>query len=143
MLTWTTYGNWLQGDKRGYVKDGKVLSENTGLYKANQNLQKHNTVVLNGRQKEIVRRAIAQECKTIGQKLYAVAVCSNHIHIVTNNINMPIGYVSRHYKNAARLALQENGFVGKLWTRGYDKRYCCDKDELCAKINYVRRHNQK
>jgi len=25
MLTWTTYGTWLQGDERGYVKDGQVL----------------------------------------------------------------------------------------------------------------------
>ncbi len=23
MLTWTTYGTWLRGDKRGYVKDGE------------------------------------------------------------------------------------------------------------------------
>jgi len=27
MITWTTYGSWLQGDKRGYVKDGKILRE--------------------------------------------------------------------------------------------------------------------
>jgi len=31
MLTWTTYGTWLQGDARGYVKNGKILSENKGL----------------------------------------------------------------------------------------------------------------
>lgn len=24
MLTWTTYGTWLQGDKRRYVKDGET-----------------------------------------------------------------------------------------------------------------------
>jgi len=23
MLTWTTYGTWLQEDEKGYVKDGK------------------------------------------------------------------------------------------------------------------------
>jgi len=22
MLTWTTYGTWVQGDRRGFVKDG-------------------------------------------------------------------------------------------------------------------------
>ena len=36
MLTWTTYGTWLQGDARGYVKNGKILSENKGLEKANR-----------------------------------------------------------------------------------------------------------
>ena len=25
MVTWTTYGTWLQGDEQGYVKKGKVL----------------------------------------------------------------------------------------------------------------------
>jgi len=25
MVTWTTYGSWLQGDKRGFVKDGKIF----------------------------------------------------------------------------------------------------------------------
>ena len=24
MITWTTYGTWLQGDERGYVKDGNI-----------------------------------------------------------------------------------------------------------------------
>ena len=36
MLTWTTYGSWLQGDKRGYVKNGEILGSNPELYKSNQ-----------------------------------------------------------------------------------------------------------
>ena len=35
MVTWTTYGTWLQGDERGYVKNGKILSENPALKKVN------------------------------------------------------------------------------------------------------------
>ena len=31
MVTWTTYGSWLQGDKRGYVKDGQILGGNYNL----------------------------------------------------------------------------------------------------------------
>ena len=26
LITWTTYGTWLQGDERGYAKKGKVYS---------------------------------------------------------------------------------------------------------------------
>jgi len=26
MVTWTTYGTWLQGEKKGYVKNGKILA---------------------------------------------------------------------------------------------------------------------
>ncbi len=27
MLTWTTYGSWLQGDERGWRKDGVAMAE--------------------------------------------------------------------------------------------------------------------
>ena len=39
MLTWTTYGTWLQGDERGYVKDGRILGGNEALEKANRQSQ--------------------------------------------------------------------------------------------------------
>jgi len=35
MVTWTTYGTWLQGDRRGYVRDGQVLGEDKTLHDAN------------------------------------------------------------------------------------------------------------
>ena len=35
MITWTTYGSWLQGDERGYVKNRNVLGKDEGLRKAN------------------------------------------------------------------------------------------------------------
>lgn len=47
MVTWTTYGTWLQGDKRGYVKNGKILARNDKLKSANQRQQKYPTFKLN------------------------------------------------------------------------------------------------
>jgi len=143
MLTWTTYGCWLQGDERGYVKDGKILGENEGLHKANLSQQKGPATKFNDEQQTIVQQAIIHEGQTLGQKIYALAVCSNHIHIVTNCIRMPIGKVISHYKNAVRLALRANGFVGKVWTKGYDKRYCFDTEELQSRIAYVRKHKRQ
>jgi len=35
MVTWTTYGSWLQGDKRGYVKNGEILLAEKILEKSN------------------------------------------------------------------------------------------------------------
>ena len=58
MVTWTTYGTWLQGDKRGYVKGGKILPGGDKLKAANQNQQKFQTVKLNHTQKQIVQNAI-------------------------------------------------------------------------------------
>ena len=142
MLTWTTYGSWLQGDERGYVKNGKVLDGNIGFRQANMAAQKAKTVKLNQKEQKIVRIAILSEAESFDQKIYATAVCSNHVHIVSNFIAMPISKILSHYKNAARRALETNGFIGKLWTKGYDKRYCFNIDELKNKIDYVRKHNQ-
>ena len=63
MVTWTTFGSWLQGDERGYVKDGETLPANDKLKTANQNQQKFQTVKLNPNQKQIVQNAILQEAE--------------------------------------------------------------------------------
>ncbi|MBU2597040.1 MAG: hypothetical protein KJ757_05730 [Planctomycetes bacterium] len=75
MVTWTTYGTWLQGDERGYVKDGEILPGNDKLKSANQNQQKFQTVKLNPKQKQIVQNAMLQEAQKINQKIFAIAVC--------------------------------------------------------------------
>lgn len=39
MITFTTYGIWLQGDERGFVKGGKIYAVNQSLADSNkQNL---------------------------------------------------------------------------------------------------------
>jgi len=66
LLTWTTYGTWLQGSIKGFVKDGEVRGENA--------------------------------------------------------------------------ALQKSGYDGKVWTRGYDKRFCFDQKGLRERTKYVEGH---
>jgi hypothetical protein len=69
MVTWTTYGTWLQGDRR------------------------------------------------------------------------PIEETVRRYKNASTVALREKGLEGRVWTRGYDKRFCFDEASLEERIRYVQGHD--
>lgn len=38
-------------------------------------------------------------------------------------------------------ALHNNGVIGKVWTNGYDKRFCFDTDSLTMRIEYVKRHS--
>ena len=140
MLTWTTYGTWLQGDVRGYVKDGKTLKGNAALLRANVESQKDKTVRLNGAQKEIVRSAIFEEAERLGQRILALVVWSNHVHLVADNIDESVGVVAGRYKRAARWALKREGFEEKVWTKGYDKRFCFDGEELRGRIEYVEGH---
>ena len=140
MVTWTTYGTWLQGDKRGYVKDGKILSKNNALLQSNLKRLKNPTTRFDTEHRTIVRDAILEKSQEIRQQIYAIAVCSSHIHIVAERTNESIEKVVSYYKNAARLALRAGGFNGRIWTKGFDKRFCFNRTELTSRIKYVNNH---
>ena len=140
-ITWTTYGTWLQGETKGYVKDGHILSENPKLRESNIKDMAKRPIKLNQRQKEIAREAILREAKKYKHKIPAIAVCTNHVHIIIEYCGEPIERIVGRYKNAACIALQKDGLSGKEWTRGYDKRYCFDEKSLKDRIDYVRRHD--
>jgi len=142
MLTWTVYGSWLQGDKRGYVKDGEVLKGNTELRKWSKGKQKQDEIQLSKEQRQIVEKAILNAADIIKQKVYALAVCPFHVHVVAENVDKMIEDIVRGYKDAGYFALRKNGFKGKVWTKGYDKRYCYDKDSLKKRIDYVQGYNK-
>ena len=143
MVTWTTYGSWLPGDKRGYVKDGEILSEDKCLEEICKKLMKSDGFKLTKRQQQIAKEAIIEKANSFGQVLHAIAVCSNHVHLIVENTKKPIGVTVSQYKNAARIALREAGINSKLWTRGFDKRFCFDEAKLKNKIAYVEKHNQQ
>lgn len=141
MITWTTYGTWLQGEKKGYVKNGQILDPCKALHEANKKNLISEPVKFDREQKNIVEKAILSEAEKLEHKIYALAVCSNHVHLVTNCIDETIGKVTGRYKKAATAALKTNGFGGRVWTKGYDKRYCFNEKSLKDKIDYVRRHD--
>ena len=140
MLTWTTYGTWLQGDKRGYVKNGTILSANQKLQTANRTSQKHPTVKLNTNLMLIVKNVIEKEAERIGQKIYAIAVCSNHVHLVLQKTTDKIENAIARYKNKSTYAVRVIGIEGKIWTRGYNKKFLYNTDELDSVIQYVQEH---
>jgi REP element-mobilizing transposase RayT len=140
MITWTTYGTWLQGNAKGFVTDGEVRGENIALKKSNVKNLMGAVVRLNRREKEIVRNAIIEAAKRFEQKILAIAMYSNHVHIVCEYVDVPISVIAGHYKNAGRVALQKNGFEGKVWTSGFDRRFCFSEKELRARVNYVNKH---
>jgi len=141
MITWTTYGTWLQGDKRGYVKKGRTLPGNKSLRDSNTRLQSQDAIWLSPDQQQIVREAIIREAVSHGQRMYALTVQSNHVHLVVEYSHLPIGTIVAYYKKAGRLTLKATNQSGKLWTRGYDKRYCFDREALDQRIRYVQDHN--
>ena len=141
MVTWTTYGSWLPGDKRGYVENGRVLEGNKSVRKACEKLQKYPTVKLNKLEKEIVRTAIIKEAERIGQKIETLAVCSNHIHIAARPGEKSIERTVCMYKSAATRALRSRR-KGPVWTKSFDKRFCFSEADLASRIKYIKNHNE-
>ena len=137
MLTWTTYGSWLQGDERGWVKNGRVLQPDIRLYLTNKRKLKSKPVTLNESQRGLVKEAIFTEAERINHCICALAVCSNHVHIVAEPCSESISRIVQRYKRVSTYTLQINGFKGKVWTKGYDKRYCFEVKDLGNVINYV------
>lgn len=66
-LIWTTYGTWLQGDKRGYVRNGKILDGDESLFELCKKLQADPAFRLRNHEKKIVRTAITNESERIGR----------------------------------------------------------------------------
>jgi REP element-mobilizing transposase RayT len=141
MVTWTTYGTWLQGSKRGYVKNGEVRGACARLRESNRRRQKDRMFVLTKENRERVRRAILDEAGRLGQKVLVMSISTTHVHMVVNVIDEPIETAVGRYKRAATKALRAKGIRGRLWTRGYDRRFCFDEKSLKYRIEYVERHN--
>ncbi|MBN2272655.1 MAG: hypothetical protein JXN61_18725 [Sedimentisphaerales bacterium] len=92
-------------------------------------------------QRERVREAIIEEAALRGQNVYPLAVKATHVHIVAENTRLPISNMVAYYKKAGRLALKAVGHTGKVWTRGYDKRFCFDQASLRRRIEYAQSQN--
>ena len=141
MATWTACGTWLQGDERGYVKNGEILPGDKKLKTANQNQQKSQAVKLNSDQKQIIGNAIVQEAQKINQRIFAMAVCSNHVHIVAEVSSESIEQIVHRYKRLSSFVLHKSGLDGKVWSKGFDKRFCFTDKEIEQKVKYVNKHN--
>ena len=82
-LTWTTYGTWLPGDKRGWVLRGRGFQPpNPQLERRCRNRMKHPPCFLDYRQRELVEAVVRQHCMIRGWHLHAVRCRSNHVHVV-------------------------------------------------------------
>jgi len=82
MLTWTTYGTWLQDDVRGYVKKGVTYTGNPCLKFSNRKMQKQPAIRLDDVQRRVLRETIINKALELQHKVRALAVQSDHIHLV-------------------------------------------------------------
>ena len=82
-LTWSTYGTWLPGDRRGWVEyhQGWQLPDPILELECAARMSE-NACRLSSEQRAAVQQQIAETCQHRGWHLHAVNCRSNHLHVV-------------------------------------------------------------
>ena len=82
-LTWTTYGTWLPGDERGWVKYRRGMQAPDSILKREAAARMtEDACRLDQDQRELVEAIIEDHCRIRGWTLFAVNCRSNHVHVV-------------------------------------------------------------
>jgi len=158
LLTWTTYGTWLPGDRRGFVstvKDGPgpeirhnvpgtpYDSDMPGLRRSAVKLLKCPPIFLNKAQAKTVYKQLLATSEYRCWQAFAIAVMSNHIHMVVGVPGDPDPSVLlRDFKSYASRALNQNWSKPESetwWTESGSRRKLPDENAFHAAIEYVRR----
>ena len=145
LLTWTTHGSWLHGDKRGSIYRDQneygteFVEPNIGFVKTATRQMKSPVVFLKNDQQLIVECAIREVCCHRQWELCAHKCLSNHVHTVVLVDKVAPKIIMNQFKAYASRALHQHGcFVGsKTWTRGGSSRYLFSESTVLAAVKYV------
>ena len=143
-ITWTTYGTWLHGDRRGSYFGRLILEPDEELEESMRNELKGDPVYLTEHERELVERTIERHCQIRGWKLHARNARTNHVHaIISANVDPKV--IRTQLKAWCSRILSENeGLVGKgkngqtrWWTEKGNIRRIESEADLSNGIVYV------
>ena len=153
IITWTTHGTWLPGDKRGWVESGKrgIRAPDRQKKRLAGHRMSDTSVALDDFQRRIVEETIQSHCRIRKWTLRALNVRSNHVHLVVTApvepeivMNQLKAWCSRrlneHLQPPARSASkgrQQSGQKKKWWTEHGSTKWINDESYLQNAIRYV------
>jgi hypothetical protein len=148
LITWTTYGTWLSGDRRGWIKAGQsgVQVPNWRLEDEMRERMVGGAVILDPAQRDIVEHTIAAHCRIRRWHVHAVNARTNHVHSVVaadsdpNEIMEQLkAWCSRKLSDASGLTDVVAIKAGRRrwFTEGGDKDSIHDELHLQNAIRYV------
>ena len=143
-ITWTTYGTWLPGDKRGSVGQDNQYRHpldppNDHRVVKNKSALSGEPVVLNPEQRGCVNMAVGGVCEHRTWHLLAVNARSNHVHVVVCCIDSPEKAMN-DFKAWSTRALREGWpgeFDGRVWTEHGSTRHLFDEKSLIGAVDYA------
>jgi REP element-mobilizing transposase RayT len=151
-IIWTTYGTWLPGDERGWMrkKDPAVQPPDREREQACREKIQEDVVLLDEAQLQIVTATVAAHCRHRSWELLALAVKTNHVHVVVaaeragDVVRDQLkAWCSRRLSDAAGLSGQttKSGGRRRWFTEGAYVRQIETDEYLSEVLAYV--NNQK
>ena len=146
LLTWTTYGTWLPGDQRGWVKKGSavVQAPDPNVHEIARRLMTQKAVVLSQEQRDLVDSVIVKHCEIRKWILHARNVRTNHIHVVVSaaldgaEIRSQLkAWSSRRLSEQAGASNDDVNGPRRWWTEKGDIKWIDHEDHLHNAIRYV------
>jgi REP element-mobilizing transposase RayT len=147
-IIWTTYGTWLPGDARGWLKKNTPGIQEPDPQRERQ-AREHmaqQAVLLTLPQRALVERTIRDHCRIRKWSLHAVSARSNHVHVVVTADHDPDdvmgqfkAWCSRKLSDAAGLksAVAVGAGRRRWFTEGGDKEVIEREAYLQNAIRYV------
>ena len=142
LITWTVKGAWLHGDARGSVDRNQHrvgepwLSPNPERQRWEEQVLASETNTLTSTEREAVESAIRQVCVYRRWNLLAIAVRTNHVHVVVCGDAAPERMMN-DFKAYASRSLNGGKSAGKRWTRHGSTRYLNSNEAVESAIHYV------
>jgi REP element-mobilizing transposase RayT len=147
-LIWTTYGTWLHGDERGWVKWGEagVKPPDPERERTMRERMKEPAAILTEEQRALIEQTVRDHCRIRGWVLHAVNARSNHIHVVVTAERDPDEVMNQFKAWCSRRLSDAAGLVGNVakkagrrhwFTEGGDKRLIESEEYLANAATYV------
>ncbi len=154
LITWTCYGTWLPGDRRGFVSNavqpgrGWLPKLNTpgtpyradepAAYRLARQLQRRASVRLDVAEARRVATALRESAERRGWRILRAAVMAKHVHVVVAECPPDASVVRRALKGVSQAALNRlAGAPKRWWTAGGSDRYLNDESSIDAAVAYV------
>lgn len=145
-LTWHTYGTWLHGREEGSV-DRRNNRYGTPLIKPNairqakaRDRMKHEPVVLSIKARAIIEAVIREHCALRKWHIHALAVRTNHVHLVVDAGDVPPEQAVSQLKQWGTRRLREKSVIDAeqpVWSRQSSRRQLFEESALHNAICYT------
>jgi len=139
-ITWTTYGTWLPGDRRGWRKWQAGEQQPKSLLEAwCRDQMKDEPVLLNLDHRQTVEDVCRRHATIRRWELHATSVRSNHVHVAVTASAEPKKVRDQFKANATRVLREHPTPITahKVWTRGGDIQIIDSEEALEQVVLYV------